>query len=577
MGLFMKSRLNKFFAFVVGSFVALSSSSSALQAQSCGTFTMNQQPWDGYSTVGGGINHNFIGNFTLTDIKAGQQIIWQWSKNGTVIPGSDGDFTSNSNGGSFNQESTYNLIQTTANVDHSGDYRLVVQSSCVAATCTCIATFNSTAGIMRVDPLVNTQPAARSATLGNTATFSVTANDGLNGVALVYDWYRREIYSTPSEVYVGSTSGSTTSSFVVTLDQLSKTGNYFARVRHNRGGANLNREVYGQTLSTDAPLALTIPNASALTTNVCRPANWAISNALRISPENPVGGTYRVDANGSFFLYLNSDSSRYNGLGNCFPNFAPVNSYICYDSSRSSLEQEYFIQAPSSLINTTYRYEKNSVAIAGTTQTALRPDEIQGYHNNAANLGDDGFYSLRLDAVPCAVNPGVSNTLNVDVLTAEITISSQEGYVISPQGSPSSVIQLPSSFSTVDRGGASIYVVAYHPTPGLNHQWQKYNSNSASWLNLPADATGNFYLGEQSTNLLFYYDDYSGPTTRGIRYADAGAYRCKITTADNLTTTYSQTFNLNVLPQAPFSANIADSLSVKAGDRIPIYGTVYPL
>lgn len=561
--------------------MALILSAFVAEAQSCGTFTMNQNPYNGYDTVGSPINDSFNASFTLNDVKVGQTLRWFWSKNGTEIPGTADQFTkTNGAAAPFNTDSTYNgLVGITANVDHSGDYRLTVESTCAPATaCTCTATFYSQTAVMRIDPTISVQPAHTAAVAGASANLNVTANDGLGGSALIYNWYRYEPDSYPNdEVLVGSTSGASTSNISALLDLLSKTGDYFVRVTHNRGGSNPDRSVYGLRESSYARVAMTIPNSADMAAQVCRTPSWQLNN-LGISPDNynPTSMAYEVNDDGYFSLSLGYSSSRFNGIGSCSSMSQPPNSYNCYDSGRSTNDSKrFYIQVPTaSVIQTAYHYKKNGTQISGTAATTINPNFDSYYDNDAQNPTDDGAYLLSVSSVPCGTAPGNSNTLNVDVVATSITINAQYAYAYDNTGDASNQVTPPANPNTVVRGGMYLYVSASHPTQSLDYQWQKFNGSA--WVPVPADASGFRYYGQTSSSLTFYDDSY-GDNYNGMTFADAGQYRLRIQTADSSSTVYSATFTVGVYPQAPSQIYLASSLQSSAGAILQIPSVILPL
>ncbi|WP_353068480.1 hypothetical protein RBB75_14420 [Tunturibacter empetritectus] len=213
--------------------------------------TITSQPANQSVTVGQ------TATFSVTATSTVMPFTYQWFDNGTAIAGAT--------------SSTY-TTPAAAIGDNSSQFKVTVSNTSGSATSN-PATLTVTVGL----PMITTQPANQSVTVGQTATFSVTATSTV--MPLTYQWFDKgtAIAGATSSTFTtpATTAGDNSSQFTVTVSNTS-------------GSVTSNPATL--TVTAGVPPAIT---AQPTSVNVCTHA----STTLSVSALN--AGTYQWFLNGS--------------------------------------------------------------------------------------------------------------------------------------------------------------------------------------------------------------------------------------------------------------------------------------
>ena len=182
------------------------------------------------------------GQVTFNVVASGDNITYQWQKNGTNINGQTGN--------------SYNI--PSAAFSDTGRYRVVITGFCGADTSN-VATLSVTGSLT-----FSQQPNSQSACLGSSASFTVVAN----GVNTAYQWQKN------GQNIANATSATYTINSVSSTD----TGTYSCNVTSNCGNAT----------SNGASLTVNAPTASSLSQSICVGGHYNFYGRLLNA-----AGTYR--------------------------------------------------------------------------------------------------------------------------------------------------------------------------------------------------------------------------------------------------------------------------------------------
>ncbi|PYT00857.1 MAG: hypothetical protein DMF63_06025 [Acidobacteria bacterium] len=193
-------------------------------------------------------------NVTLSVGATGNELMYQWRKNGQPIVGNP-------------TATTATLQLTNVQVSDSGVYDVVVSNSGGSETSDPV-NLTVTSGPVDPAPTITDQPDDTMVSVGSSATLSVTAT----GSNLVYQWYKDGM----------PIPGATGPTLTFPMAQLSDTGDYYVVVS-NSGGTVTSNTAHLTVVSTISLIDVAPPTG---TTNVCT------DTAIRITfDQPPVAGT----------------------------------------------------------------------------------------------------------------------------------------------------------------------------------------------------------------------------------------------------------------------------------------------
>ena len=287
---------------------------------------------------------------------------YQWKKNGTDI----GDATT----------STYTTPATSL-ADSGTEYSVVVSND--------VGTATSSVGILTVTsvPIISTQPAAKTVTAGETATFSVTA---AGTAPLSYQWKK------------GGTdiSGATSSSYTTPATSLADSGTAYSVVVSNElGTATSDAVILTVTMApviTEQPTAKTVdPNATAtfsVTATGTAPFSYQwqkdgtdISGATSSTYTTPA--TSSADNNAAFTVVVT------NSHGSATSNAAILSVNVPAGIGTQPAAKSVVVGDTATFSVTatgtgplTYQWKKGSTVLAGATSST--------YTTPATVIGDNG-------------------------------------------------------------------------------------------------------------------------------------------------------------------------------------------
>jgi hypothetical protein len=388
-------------------------------------------------------------------------LIYQWQKNGANISGAT--------------SASYTTPATTTG-DSGSTYRVVVSNTKGSATSGAVTL---TVSATTVAPTITTQPANRTVTAGQTASFAVTAN----GTApLSYQWQKNG----------ANISGATSASYTTPATTTGDSGStYRVVVSNSAGTATSNAATLTVSAATVAPTITTQPanrtvtagqTASfAITANGTAPLSYQwqknganISGATSASYTTPAtttgdsGSTYRVVVSNSAGTATSNAAtltvSAATGSAVVAPTITtqPANQIVTAGQTAS------FAVTANGTAPLSYQWQKNGANISGATSAS---------YTTPATTGDSG--STYRVVVSNSAGTATSNaaTLTVSAAAAAPTITTQ-----------------PAS-RTVTAGQTASFAITANGTAPLSYQWQKNGANisgatSASYTT-PATTTGD--------------------------------------------------------------------------------------
>ena len=354
-------------------------------------------------------------------------LTFQWSKNGGAISGAN--------------SSSY-TTPATSMADNGSTFSVAVSNS-VGSAMSSSATLTVVAGA--VAPGFTTQPASRTVTLGQTATFSVVAS----GTApLSYQWQKNG----------GNISGATSTSYTTPATVAGDNGATFRVVVSNSAG---NATSSSATLTVQTPPSITTPPASK-TVNVGQTAAFTVvaagtapmtyqwqKNGGNIS--GATAATYTTPATVSGDDGATFRAVVTNAAGNATSSAATLTvqtgpSITTQPASRTVNvgQTATFTVAAAGTAPLSYQWQKNSVNVTGATSAS---------YTTPATTASDNASTYRV-IVTNMVGNATSNTANLTVQT------------------PPSITTQPAS-ATVTVGQTATFSVVAAGTSPLSYQWQK--------------------------------------------------------------------------------------------------------
>jgi hypothetical protein len=374
-------------------------------------------------------------------------LTYQWKKNGAAISGA--------------ASATY-TTPATAISDNNAQFTVTVTNSVTSVTSSA-ATLT-----VNVPTTISTQPANQTVTLGQTATFSVTAT---GTGTLTYQWKKNGT----------AISGATSASYTTPATAASDNGSSFTvTVTGAAGSVTSNAAI----LTVNAPPSITTQPASA-TVNVGQTASFSVAaggtapltyqwkkNGVAISGATSASYTTPATAssdNGAQFTVTIT-----NGFGSVTSNAATLTVNVPPTISTQPANQTVavgqtaaFSVAATGTGTLTYQWKKNGTAISGATSAS---------YTTPATVASDNGSSFTVTVT--------SSTGNVTSSAATLTVNA-----------PPSITAQPASV-TVNVGQTASFSVAAAGTAPLTYQWSKNSAaisgaTSASYTTLATASTDN--------------------------------------------------------------------------------------
>ncbi len=388
--------------------------------------------------------------FSVTATGPGS-LSYQWRRNGANISGAT--------------SSTYSIPSVTP--AHAGNYTVVVTNSCGSTTS------NAATLAVLTTPTISVHPTSRSACLGSSTTFSVTASGG----GLSYRWRRNGL----------DVAGATSASFVITEIAQTDAGTYDVVVTNSCGAATSNAATL--TVVEEPPSIASHPSSLAVCTGGgatftvsatggaplayqwrrnATPIAGATSSSYSIPSVAPAhAGSYEV-------VVTNPCGSVTSNAATLTVGVAPA--ITTQPSSRTACTgtSTTFTVSASGTPTLAYQWRKNGVVIAGATASMFTIGSV--------TTGDAGTYDV--------------------VVTNSCGFATSNGATLTVQSGPA-ITSSPTSRTTC-LGASTTFLVSATGTAPLSYQWRRNGSSIAG-------ATGASY------------------TIATVTLADAGNYDCVVT------------------------------------------------
>jgi hypothetical protein len=538
------------------------------------------------------------GSTTITIVAAGDNLSYEWKKNGLAITGS-----------TFSGVNSSVLEISNAAVADAGDYTCTVTGDCGSA-------LTSSAVTLTVNPTTNitTQPIGRDKCEGDEATLTVYAT----GNNLAYQWFRGATSLTTG----GNISGATTSQLRITNLSTTDAGSYTCQITATCGDI------------TTEPAVVTVSEATAIS------GDPVIGNATLCQGEST---TITISATGDNLTYLwkkngqpitdanisgiNTDVLVISGAqpanegdytctvtGNCgssrTSNIATLTVYPTtavttqpLSATRCEGDQVTFtVSATGSGLS--YSWHKNSTAnpaitnatlasgavVTGATTNQLRITGLTSSEAGSYICVVSGTCGANVATIPATLT--VNGRIQIDTQPAPLTTLCQgssvnievvalgtvveykwkkNGSYISDSGTITGTNSATLSFGNIIPADAGSYTceiigtynteetqvaqVVVNPTPAITLQPQSTTLCEGNNLQLLVEATGTTPLAYQ---WKFNNGDISGATSssltiNNINLSQAGAYSVEVTAA-SCGSVSSSAANVTVNPKVSISA-----------------------
>ncbi len=389
-------------------------------------------------------------NATFSITATGDEISYQWQKDGSNISGAT--------------SSSYTV--TNASSGDAGSYTCVVTNACASVT--------SNAATLTVNPntAISSQPSDATVCEGDNATFSVTAT----GSNLTYQWQKDG----------SNISGATSSSYTVTSATSGDAGSYTCVVTGDCGTVTSN----SATLTVNPATAITSQPSNA---TVCEGDNATFSvtaTGSNLTYQWQKDGVAISGATSSSFTLSNvtsTDAATYTCVvtgdcGSVTSNSATltvnpattITSQTGDQTACSGSDVTFSVTATGS--NLTYQWQKDGSNISDATSASLTLSNVTS--------ADQGAYT-------CAVSGDcgnvTSNTMNLTI-TSSLTLGTVDDQTACPNGT--------ATFTVTANGTNTTY------------QWRKDGTNLTDGGNISGAATATLTISNVSASDIATYSCY---------------------------------------------------------------------
>lgn len=365
---------------------------------------------------------------------------YQWLKNNSNIGGAIA--------------ASYTTPATIAS-DSGAKFDVVVSNSAGSATST-MATLSVSASV--VAPAITTQPANQSVSIGQTATFSVTAT----GTApLSYQWQKNSAnirgatassYATPAtaaadsgakfDVLVSNTAGSQTSAVATLTVSVAAVAPAITTQPANQSVSLGQTATFSVTATGTAPLSYQWQKNSA---NISGATVSSYTAPAAISADN--GAKFDV-------IVSNTAGSQTSAMATLTVNASAVAPTITAQPANQTVnvgQTATFSVTASGTAPLNYQWQKNSVTISGATAAS--------YTTPATSSGDNGATFDVVVSNTAGSQTSTMATLTVNAATVAATITTQPAN------------------QTVTLGQTATFSVTATGTAPLSYQWQNNSAN----------------------------------------------------------------------------------------------------
>jgi Immunoglobulin domain/Immunoglobulin I-set domain/Abnormal spindle-like microcephaly-assoc'd, ASPM-SPD-2-Hydin len=433
------------------SFTVTVTSSTGSVTSNAATLTVNAPPSITTQPASTTVNVGQTASFSVAATGTGT-LTYQWKKNGAAISGAT---------------SASYTTPATASTDNGAQFTVTVTNSFGNMTS------NAATLTVNVPPTISAQPASQTVTVGQAATFSVTAS---GSGTLTYQWKKNGT----------AISGATSASYTTPATVASDNGSSFTvTITSSTGNATSN----AATLTVNAPPSITTQPAST-TVNVGQTASFSVAatgtgtltyqwsrNSAAISGATSASYTTPATAstdNGALFTVTVTNS-----FGNMTSNAATLTVNVPPTISTQPVSQTVAVGQTATFSVTasgsgtlTYQWKKNGTVVSGATSAS---------YTTPATVASDNGSSFTVTVT--------SSTGNVTSNAATLTVNT-----------PPSITTQPGS-ATVIAGQTATFSVAATGTAPLTYQWKMNGTaiggaTSTSYTT-PVTTTGN--SGEQFT------------------------------------------------------------------------------
>lgn len=420
------------------------------------------QPASATVTTGGGATFVIVASGSGT-------LSYQWSKNGSAIAGATSATLSLTNVQSSDAASYTCLVTNSVGSVTSNAAILTVTASAVA-------------------PTLASQPASVTATVGESATFSVVAN---GTTPFTYQWRKDG----------NPISGATSASYVIAGVQAADAGSYACVITNSAGAITSNAAQLTVSAAATAPtiavhpVSASVAIGAAATFTVVASGSGSLTYQWRKDGVNIAGATastYSVanaqtSSSGSYTCVVTNSAGSVTSVAAILTvtaaGIAPTILNHPNSVTVAAGTSVTFSTAASGTGTLSYQWAKNSVPIAGATTA--------NYVMNNVQSGDAGAYT-------CTVSNSVGSA-TTNIATLSLTVS----FVPAVTASPAS--------ASVTTGNAATFSVTASGVGPFSYQWSK---------------DGTAITGATS----------SGLTVANVQPASAGLYRAVIANAFTFTT-----------------------------------------
>jgi hypothetical protein len=435
-------------------------------------------------------------------------LTYQWKKNSAAISGAN--------------SSSYTTPATTSS-DNGAQFTVVVTNAAGSATSSAaLLTVNAAA----VAPSITAQPASQIVTVGQTATFSVTAN----GTApLTYQWQKNSV----------ALSGANSSSYTTPASTSSDSGAQFTVVVSNRVGSTASSAAI-LTVNATSTLQITTSqlsggfvaggySATLAATGGTAPYIWSLTsgslpNGLSLSSGGVFSGTPSLAGSFSFSVQV-KDASSATASRNFSINIASPSPSVAITSPTSGSSVSGTVSV-SGTASDSVSISSVQVAVDGGSYSLASGTNTWSFTLNTSSLSN-GAHTLTAQAKDAAgitaTSSSLALTVNNSSTASNCTLFASPSGNDSNSGSSSSAPKTFNGAASVTQPGSVVCLLAgtydlgstfYPPNSGSPSSWITYQAfgNGPVDFVWTAGATGQpmFKLGNGSFPSGAAYLEFKG-------------------------------------------------------------------